>query len=174
MSTPRVIASFAAIGLVSLGVLGFAAWKLHPEALPAPALGKRTSAGHAAGNMAAVSGPHLPPEKPCLAAPTDAAEDEMAASAGLDPDAVRAVMRTAVQGTLHCFEGSPSVTLMLAINVACTGRVSKVEVEEDGGASAEVQQCVQNSLRYAAFPAHALPDGDTFEYPLSYDPPSPT
>lgn len=168
MSTGRVVLSFVGIGLVAALILGFAAWKRAPEA-PPPA----TSSARSLGAVSRPTTPQLPAEKPCLAAPTDAAEDEMVASAGLDADQVRPVMRAAIQSTLSCFAGSPEVTLMLAIHVKCSGRVSAVDIEDAGSASAEVQDCVRERLKYAAFPAHALPDGDVVSYPLTYTPPAP-
>ena len=163
----RTVLSFAGIGLAAAALLAFAAWKIHP--VPPPP----TVAARSTGAVTRSAGPQLPPEKPCLAAPTDAAEDEMVASAGLDAEAVRPVMRAAIQSTLGCFHDSQEVTLMLGIHVACTGRVSQVDIEDDGGASEQVQACVRDKLRYASFPAHALPDGDLIEYPLTYTPPAP-
>ncbi|MFZ5477034.1 MAG: hypothetical protein ACOZNI_09695 [Myxococcota bacterium] len=164
MSDRRAIVVLA-LGSVALAG-GLAAWVW--ERSPPPEAGARARAPVAATGAVASA---LPKEKPCLAAPTHAGEDEMVASAGLEPEAVRGVMRSAVQGTLKCFAGSPSVTMMLTLNVACSGRVAKVDVADDGGASPEVQRCVQDVLRYAAFPAHALPDGDSFDYPLVYNAP---
>lgn len=111
------------------------------------------------------------PEGRCLPPPTDVGEDGMVASAGIPADEVRRVMRGAVPATLTCFEGSPSVTLHLAVTVACTGKVARVEVIDDGGASSEIQACVREALGRARFPSHALPDGDRFEYPLVYTAP---
>jgi hypothetical protein len=95
----------------------------------------------------------------------------MVASAGLDSDAVRTVMRAAAQSALRCFQGSPSVTMVLDLNVACTGRVASVGISDDGGAPSLTQTCLKEALRYAEFPAHGLPDGESFEYPLSYNAP---
>ena len=167
MTPARTALSFAAIGAASLLVLGFAAWKLAPGDAPPPA----TPAARVKSAVAPVSRKAPPAEKPCLPPPSDVGPEEMVASAGLDADAVRSVMRTAIQGSLRCFSGSPSVELMLSVNVACSGRVAKVDVDEDGGATAEVQGCVREAIRSAEFPAHALPDGDTFQYPLRYTAP---
>lgn len=160
----KTILSFAAIGAGALLLLGVAAWSVRPQDAPIPPTGAARSTG-ASSRMAQRS------ERPCLAAPTDAGEDEMVASAGLDPDVVRTVMRAAVQGTLSCFRGAPSAAMVLSINVACSGRVASVDIGEEGGATAEVQQCVRAALRNAEFPQHALPDGEVFEYPLNYTAP---
>ncbi len=170
--------SFAAIGTIALLLLGGVALmrngRVQNSGWATGAPSQATPGGsRLSGNIAAVSGLHLPPEKPCLKGPTDVGDDAMDASAGLDPDAVRTVMHAAVQNTLKCFQGAQSVKLMLSVNVACTGRVAKVAIEDDGGATPAIQTCVQDVLKYAAFPAHALPDGDTFEYPLNYTAPTP-
>ena len=167
MSPLRVVATFAGFGLACVLALGMIAWNVRPEQLAAPESGVKK----ASGAVSAVKAPRLPAEKACLPPPTDAAEDEMVASAGLDPDAVRASMRVAAQGVLPCFKGSPTVTMLLSVQVACTGRVSAVTIEDDGGAESLTQACVEAGLKYAAFPAHALPDGDQFEYPLTYNAP---
>ena len=116
-------------------------------------------------------GAKLPKEKACIPPPTDAGDEGMVASAGLDPDVVRSVMRTAVQKVLPCFAGEASATMLLNVKVACTGQVEDVSIVEDGGASPTVRTCVQEGLKYAEFPAHQLPDGDQFEYPLRYNAP---
>jgi hypothetical protein len=162
MKDSRALVSLSVAALALVAGLAVVAW--NRRAPPAPAASPPKVA--ATGDVAKV--PRAPKEKACLPPPTEVDEDGMVASAGLDAEAVRAVMRGAVQNTLKCFAGSPSTTLMLSLNVACTGRVARVDVQDDGGAAPEVQRCVQDALKLASFPAHALPDGDTFEYPLVY------
>jgi len=62
----------------------------------------------------------------------------------------------------------PSGTLNLSITVACTGRVAGVRVQDDGGLDTTLVSCVADTLRYAPFPAHDLPDGETFGYPMVF------
>ena len=59
-------------------------------------------------------------------------------------------------------------TLGLSITVACTGRVATVRVTDDGGLDASLVSCITDTLRYAPFPAHDLPDGETFGYPMVF------
>ena len=159
------------VGLLALGtlaVLGAAAW----VALRNP-IAPTGAAQPFAGAVSTSSRMALPPERPCLAGPSDVAEEEgMAASEGLDPVEASRAVRSFAPRLLPCFRGAPTVTLDLEITVACSGRVSKVDVADDGGAGPAVAKCVGDTLRYAPFPQHALPDGDTFQYPLTYTAPS--
>lgn len=113
----------------------------------------------------------MPPEHACLAGPTDVAADEgMAASVGLSEDQVRAAMDAFVGRTLRCVpDGFASDgTIAAEITVACTGRVAAVDVTDDGGMPADMVACVRDTLRYTPFPAHDMPDGYTFGYPLRF------
>jgi hypothetical protein len=115
----------------------------------------------------------MPPAQRCKAGPTDVAGDEgMAGSVGLSEDEVRAAMRGFVGNTLRCFPpDTASGTILTAILVGCDGRVSKVDVEDDGGMPGTVAACVADTLRYTPFPAHDMPDGFAFEYPLRFEAP---
>ncbi len=115
----------------------------------------------------------MPAEKPCLAEPelSGTADAEMVASQGLDAGEIRDAMSSFVHHTLSCIAGSgssPSEALRLEITVACTGQVSDVTVLAGGDWPSEVAGCVTETLRYAPFPAHDLPGGESFEYPLRY------
>lgn len=113
----------------------------------------------------------MPPERPCRAGPSVAASDEptMAASTGLSREDIIGTMDGFLHHTTRCVTGGvPEGTLRMEIHVACTGRVSGVDVVKNPGWSGEVVSCVQEVLGYAPFPAHALPDGDVFGYPLSF------
>lgn len=167
---PRTLAYVAALAVAALLGVGIEHWRSTRSTDDAAAEVKAPEPAPRA-KKARKARARPPAEKACLPPPTDAGPEDMVASAGLDPDAVRVGMRTASRATLPCFADSPSVTLTLSINVACTGRVARVEVEDDGGASPEVQACVREALGAAEFPAHALPDGDTFRYPLTYTAP---
>lgn len=141
--------------------------------------GSRTAQAPAGGTAAPpVAGLKLPPEQPCLSGPTDAelAGDEpgMVGSAGLERAQVKAAMDAFLGRLSPCAEAEPSWpvgTARLEITVACTGRVASVQVEDSGGLSASLLGCVQQTLRYAPFPAHDMPDGYTFAYPLRFSAP---
>jgi hypothetical protein len=78
-----------------------------------------------------------------------------------------------INHVVPCIGGeSPTQTLLLEITVACSGVVDGVEVLEQGDWPAEVASCVAETLSYAEFPAHDLPDGESFQYPLKFTPPS--
>lgn len=112
----------------------------------------------------------LPPAQKCLAGPSDVAGDEgMAASTGLSLEQLRAAMGGFVGNTLRCLpEGGLDGTIDLSITVACTGRVASVRAIDDGGVPHAVVSCVTDTLRYTPFPAHDMPDGFEFEYPLTF------
>lgn len=114
----------------------------------------------------------MPPEKPCLSGPElSGADEEMVASAGLSFEQIKGSMNAFLPNVLSCIEGeAPEETLMLEITVACTGRVADVSVSSPGDWPADVSSCVADVLRYAPFPAHDLPDGEQFSFPLRYSP----
>lgn len=116
----------------------------------------------------------LPPEEPCLAGPDpdglDASGDEaaFAASAGLSHPQVKSSMDAFLPALSRCLTpGEPAVgTLDLEITVACSGRVAHVSVLDGDGLGAPLVACLTDGLRYADFPAHDMPDGYTFGYPM--------
>ncbi len=138
-----------------------------PVAAPAPRpSGTKKAAPKVLGGLS------MPKPRPCLPPPTDAgmADEGVVASRGLGHDTVAAVMREFVPNTLRCApEGaSPSGTITVEVTVACGGTVSAVRVTDDGGLPAEMVACVRDTLTYAAFPPHDLPDGETFAYPMTF------
>jgi hypothetical protein len=115
----------------------------------------------------------LPPEKPCLAGPDpDGVGDEgIAASEGLTQAQASRALSEFVHHVLPCIgDASPTDALELELVVACTGRVSSVRVAARHDWPADVAACVTETLRFAPFPAHGLPDGDVVRYPLRYTP----
>ncbi len=154
------LATTAVIGGVALSVL------LSPP--PSSRRGVRIM-----GSLATTQGLQRPQPKACLSGPgaADVAADDraMVASAGLDAQQVTGAMRSFVHHVLPCLRGeTPTETLDLRITVACTGVVSEVTWSDRGDWSTEVAMCVADTLSYASFPAHDLPDGETFEYPLRF------
>jgi len=114
----------------------------------------------------------LPPEQPCKAGPSleDGSEEPaFAGTEGLSRSQVRDAMNAFLPTLQRCIEGDwPVGTLDLSITVACTGRVDRVRVQSDGGLDPGLVTCVSDTLRYAPFPAHDLPDGETFGYPMVF------
>ena len=116
----------------------------------------------------------MPAPKPCLAPPTlegaGGDEPEMAASQGLAGQDLRPAFAAFLDHLDRCpaVEGaSGSARVRLVFRVGCDGRVQEVRVADDGGAPRELLDCVVDTARYTAFPAHDLPDGEEIAYPLT-------
>lgn len=162
----------ALFALVVLGGVGAGAWWLHAsgptpveEAPVAPPTPKRGGKKRAAA-PAEPEGRCLPP--PELA--EDAGEEAgFAASVGLSREQIRGAMGAALPALSDCITGDwPEAELLLEITVACTGRVSRVKVLDDGGLEGALVACVTERLGSARFPAHDLPDGEVFQYPVQF------
>lgn len=116
----------------------------------------------------------MPRAQPCLAGPSEVTEGEemgVAMSAGLSAEQVQATMQSFLPQALDCFRDSRSGTLGVELSVACSGRVTSAQVLSDGGLDDAVARCVTERLAYAPFPAHDMPDGFSFEYPIRYTAP---
>lgn len=142
-----------------------------PKASPAPK--RRAKGATLRAADAPPTGPAaltMPAPKPCLAEPTDVEGDEgMVASAGLSLDDVRSSMNAFIQHAARCLpEGGAEGVLTLDITVGCDGRVSGLSVADDGGLPGPLAACVVETLGYTPFPAHDLPDGFTFTFPLRF------
>jgi len=131
--------------------------------------------------VGAIAGARTPPAdglqrpspKRCLGGPVDVEGDlGFAASEGLSYDDAATAMGGFVHHVLPCIGDGvqPSETLRLRITVACSGVVDRVDVVDGGDWPASVATCVSETLEYAEFPAHGLPDGDSFDYPLRFTP----
>lgn len=144
--------------LVHSSVAGPAPTKTKPKrrsAKPAPADGGTALA--------------MPAAKACLAGPSGdgLADDAAVASAGLSHGQVKASMDAFLPITLRCVPQGTSGRMQTKIRVGCNGLVDLVEVESSGLPD-EVTACVQETLAFAEFPAHDLPDGELFQYPLTF------
>lgn len=114
----------------------------------------------------------LPPLLTCLDGPSLDDEDGvgMAASQGLSHLQVTKAMNQFLPKLERCVpaEGGTG-TVTFEITVGCTGRVAEARTVGNSGLPSELVSCVQQTLRYAAFPAHDMPDGFTFSYPMSFE-----
>lgn len=117
----------------------------------------------------------LPDPKPCLDPPTGLADDpgeglSTVASQGLKPAQVKSAWDAFVPHTTAClpddFRGS--ATVQLDLTIGCDGRVTDAQVFSGGGLSREVQDCLADRARYAAFPAHDLPLGEQARVPVRF------
>ncbi|MFT7519152.1 MAG: hypothetical protein ACI9MC_001292 [Kiritimatiellia bacterium] len=114
----------------------------------------------------------LPDELPCLSAPTSVDGDKFATvgSHGLSWEQAKAALAPFVPRTTSCAPTGwiGQGTLKLDLTVACTGRVASVVVLSSGGLPDELVNCVADRMRFVPFSAHALPDGDTVRYPITF------
>lgn len=150
-------------------------------AVSTPPAGQRRSArrtgGGAVPKEASTSGAlTMPPPQACVPPPSvdDAPEagDEAGyvSSVGLSLAQVKAGMDAALPTLGRCVQAGPwpEGSVELQLTVACTGQVAQVRVLDDGGLDEALVACVRDTLGFAAFPAHDLPDGFVFGYPLRF------
>lgn len=136
---------------------------------PAP-VAPRAEAGTADGPS--VPNLKMPTPKACLAGPgpdTPQGDDTITLTQGLTAEGTSAAMDRFLPKVGPCLVGldpPPVDALQLEIHVGCDGRVRSVTPLGSSDWPAEHATCLRQALRYAAFPAHALPDGDSFVFPL--------
>ena len=111
----------------------------------------------------------MPAAKKWLAGPSDVAEGNsmtMASNVGLSEPDIRSAMSRFVPKALSCVSGASRFdgTVETEITVGCDGRVTAVSIEHNDGVPQAVAACLRDTLRYAPFPAHDMPDGYTFGY----------
>ena len=151
-------------------------WTTAAPAAPAPASAPRSKKRPSTTAPPGRAELEMPEEKPCLDGPalSGTADQQMAASEGLSHAQVKAAMNAFLPNVLPCIaeaDAAPIQPLRLDFVVGCNGRVKSVYAADRGDWSPDLSQCVTDVLQYAAFPAHALPDGDSFTFPLTYRPP---
>ncbi len=121
-----------------------------------------------------VTPPSIPKPSPkaCLADnPGEVIGDEgIAVSHGLDAGQISAGMSGISRYTPRCFprgtEGT--YTVLAEVVVGCDGRVADVAMLDAGVVPDRIVSCIETTLASATFPAHALPDGVTFQIPLKF------
>jgi len=134
-----------------------------------------TVAKRRGGSRSVKSGPRQPAEKPCLKGPSlDDLDDDtpdIRSSVGLTSDQIRVSLNGAMKGLARCFPSVwPDGVVDLEFTVGCNGRVSNIRVLDSTGVSDEAVRCMVNDLRRVGFPAHDMPDGMIFRYPLTLSP----
>jgi murein DD-endopeptidase MepM/ murein hydrolase activator NlpD len=113
----------------------------------------------------------MPAPRRCLPGPTGVSgEHDISAGKGLTIPQIRTALEGFLRHTATCIPpgSSGTVTISTELTVGCDGRVVQSRVVSGGGAPSPVSSCVAKALTYAGFPAHDLPDGFTFVYPVEY------
>jgi murein DD-endopeptidase MepM/ murein hydrolase activator NlpD len=155
--------------LIEVG-LELGIWPASPAS--APASSPSRSAPRRRAKKAAAASLSMPKPKRCLSGPTlDAAiaEDGFSGSEGLSPAAIKSALSDFLPQITSCLISGPAVPqneLLLDFRVGCNGQVQSIEVSSAGDWNSAQTDCVTATLRYTPFPAHALPDGETFLYPI--------
>ena len=123
------------------------------------------------GGDSPLSGLSMPQAKTCLPPPDESRLGTvgMVAAVGLSAAQIKEAMVRQIPLTTACVTTLPDDQLQLNITVGCSGLVSNVGVTTNPGWNAELVECVTRVLRHTEFPAHDLPDGDSFSYPLSFN-----
>ncbi len=121
----------------------------------------------------AVTPPRLskPAAKACLRGPsTEIGEDGMATNTGLSVSQINAGMGAISRHAVKCFpKGTKgSYTVVVEILVGCNGQVKNVYTISPGVVPSSVVSCIEQTLGYASFAAHAVPDGVSFQSPLKF------
>jgi murein DD-endopeptidase MepM/ murein hydrolase activator NlpD len=113
----------------------------------------------------------MPSVEPCLSLDTDPEEGDMIGSAGLSMEQVRGSLRSIVGEALRCEadEDATTASITFSILVGCDGVVDAVDISDRGDSSSRYTRCVGDVLRYADFPAHDMPDGMRFTYPVNVE-----
>lgn len=114
----------------------------------------------------------MPAAKACLPPPDGEGLGDAGSvsSRGLSTEEVSAAMRAFLPTTLRCTPEGEVLegTVVAELRVGCDGRVARVDIADGGGLPDPVVACVKDTLRYAPFPAHDVPDGFAFEFPLTF------
>ena len=149
------------------------------ESPPAPQWkGARSNGGSEAPAPEAVDGFDplvMPSPKPCLEGPSlegiADVDEAMVGNAGLSPNEIKAAMNGFLPETLRCLADvpdRPTQTLVMEVTVACSGVVEHIAVTHHGDWTPEVASCVTRVLTHTPFPAHDLPNGEIFQFPLTF------
>jgi len=116
-----------------------------------------------------------PRPKPCLKGPSlddlDNDDVDIRGSIGLDQTQIRSAMAPFLPSLGVCFTDEwPTASVHFEIVAGCNGLVSSVRVLDGGGLDEPVLGCLTARLGSLGFPAHDMPDGFRFEYPMTVSP----
>jgi len=143
-----------------------------PTSSPQPRTRRGKRSGTASSRTPSSPPLSMPSPKHCLGGPDVddlSADDGAIVSTGLDRSQIRTAMNAFMPKLAPCLkqlDTSPSGALTLSISVGCDGRVTGITVQGREDWPEDSASCIVDTLAFTPFPAHALPDGDTFVYPL--------
>ena len=124
--------------------------------------------------MTAAPTKKLPKAKRCLSGPDSQSLDDeygMMTNQGLSSNQISQAMNKFFPQLADCMPDVwPTANIELDFNVGCNGLVSYVRIVKDDNLDFDIQQCLEESFQYAEFPAHDLPDGMDFTYPIQFEP----
>ncbi|MEQ1568704.1 MAG: LysM peptidoglycan-binding domain-containing protein [Myxococcota bacterium] len=113
-----------------------------------------------------------PAPKRCLAdgGATVISDNGTVSSTGLTVGQINASMGQISRYTVRCFPSGSKGTygMVVALTVGCDGTVSNVFLVDSGVIPVNVTNCVTKTLAAAGFPAHGVPGGVEFEYPMKF------
>lgn len=117
-----------------------------------------------------LQGPSLDQDFPVPGEDPGGEEMAMQGSQGLDMEQVQTAMGSFLPKLFVCVPSGvkPNGTIDLLIQVGCDGIVKSVSIEDDDGLDPRLVGCVKESLAYVDFPAHDMPDGFEFQYPMVF------
>lgn len=106
----------------------------------------------------------------CKAQRTDVAEGSMRTAAGLSEGQIQRAVNKRLGRTRSCLPPGLSGTyeMVVDITVGCDGRVTNTYTIGRGALSKKTAACVERVFRGMRFPAHDMPDGQSFQYPLTF------
>jgi hypothetical protein len=115
----------------------------------------------------------LPEAQECIVG-LFADDPEMAVYDGLSVEQLRESLGSFRSELLRCAVPGRGLrgSVELELTIGCDGRVAAVTIEESAGLTDETAQCLADTLSYAPFPAHDMPDGVIFRYPMVLDVPA--
>jgi len=113
-----------------------------------------------------------PSAKRCKSQRTaDVGDNGMHGGDGLSSSQIKSSIGRTLGTTRRCVpkDTRGRFTVIVELKVGCDGRVKNAYTINRGGAPASVTACIEKVLSYTAFPAHDLPDGQSFQYPINYN-----
>lgn len=136
-------------------------------------LGKEQTGIH--GDLSGIRVPKMSKAAPkkCLKGPSEAdleGDEGYLMAQGLNRDQVRAGMSRVIRSSIACIPRGVTgeFTVTVEVYVGCDGLVDNVWLANSGGMPRPVTACIEHTVGYASFAAHALPDGAVFQYPITY------